>query len=280
MSRNSGGSYSLPAGNPVSSGTPISATWGNTLTGDLATEMTDSLSRSGKGGMLAPLRVPDGTVAAPSVSFTSETGSGWFRESAGVLKAAILGTYRLLLNATGLKINGTLETTGTSLLTGAVTASAGIVMNGAGTGSGQWARANLPTVGQQVSTSCGTFSTSSGTIVDVTNLTVTITTNGRPVLLTVQPASGTAYANFYSYRTGSANDALIFLDRGGANIASWDLGSEATGATFVGTTVPVGMVHYIDGVGAGTYTYKIRTLTNLGTSGVKCYNAVLVAFEL
>ena len=163
MARNSGGTYSLPAGNPVVSGTPIASTWANTLTGDISTEITNSLERNGKGGMLAPLRGVDGTVAAPSFSFTNETGSGWFRESAGVIKAAILGTYRLLLNATGLQINGTL------------------------TVSGGIDRPSLPAVGQQVSTSCANFTTTSATFVDVTNLTVTITTTGRPVVLLLQP---------------------------------------------------------------------------------------------
>ena len=121
MSRNSAGSYTLPTGNPVQSGTTITSTWANNTLGDIATELTDSLDRSGKGGMLAPMRVPDGTVTAPTVAFTSETGSGWFRESAGVLKLAILGVWRLLVNATGLQVNGTIQS-GAITSTGAVQA--------------------------------------------------------------------------------------------------------------------------------------------------------------
>lgn len=112
MARNSSGTHSLVAGNPVVTGTTIDSSWANTTLDDVSDEITDSLSRSGKGGMTAPLRGTDGTAAAPAISFTSETGSGWYRSAAGVLRCAILGTYRLLLNATGLEVNGTLNASG------------------------------------------------------------------------------------------------------------------------------------------------------------------------
>ena len=76
MSRAAGGTYTLPAGNPVVTGTVISSTWANTTLSDLATAMTDSLSRSGLGGMTAPLLGSDGTQALPAYSFTSEPSSG------------------------------------------------------------------------------------------------------------------------------------------------------------------------------------------------------------
>jgi hypothetical protein len=92
--------------------------------GDIAQALTDSLDRNGKGGMLAPMRTTDGTVAAPSHSFTNETGSGWFRHAAGELRAAILGTYRLALTAAGAVVNGTLQAIGK------LTASAGADVTG------------------------------------------------------------------------------------------------------------------------------------------------------
>lgn len=91
MPRNSAGSWSAPAGNPVVSGTAISTVWANALVSDIATEITDSLSRSGRGGMTAPIRVPDGTVAAPTMAFTSEPGSGLYRAGAGDVRLARLG---------------------------------------------------------------------------------------------------------------------------------------------------------------------------------------------
>jgi hypothetical protein len=79
MPRNASGTFSLVSGNPVVSGTLIDATWANNTLNDIANEMTDSLSRSGEGGMLAPLRLTDGVQATPGLGFTNEPGSGLYR---------------------------------------------------------------------------------------------------------------------------------------------------------------------------------------------------------
>jgi hypothetical protein len=79
MPRNASGTYSLPSGNPVSSGTLIDSNWANNTLNDLANEVTDSLSRSAEGGMLAPLRLTDGVQATPSIAFTNEPSTGLYR---------------------------------------------------------------------------------------------------------------------------------------------------------------------------------------------------------
>jgi len=55
MSRDAGGNYNLPAGNPVIPNTVIETAWANPTMADIAAALSDSLSRSGKGGMGAPL---------------------------------------------------------------------------------------------------------------------------------------------------------------------------------------------------------------------------------
>lgn len=79
--RNASGTYSLPAGNPVVSGTTISSTTHNNTMSDVSTEITDSLSRTGKGGMLAPLLGVVGTVAAPAFSYTADPDTGWYHST-------------------------------------------------------------------------------------------------------------------------------------------------------------------------------------------------------
>lgn len=91
MPRDSAGNYTLPAGNPVITGTIIASTWANTTFADLSAEMTDSLDRSGKGGMLAALHIFDGVVGAPGISFASETGTGLYRIGAAQLGIAVNG---------------------------------------------------------------------------------------------------------------------------------------------------------------------------------------------
>lgn len=83
MARNSGGTYSLPTGQPVVSSTTISSSIHNALASDVAAELTDSLSRTGKGGMSAALRGINGTAAAPSFAFTNDTGVGAYRSASG-----------------------------------------------------------------------------------------------------------------------------------------------------------------------------------------------------
>ncbi len=118
MPRNSSGTHSLPAGQPVISGTVISATTHNALTSDISTELTDSLSRSGKGPMTAALRTPDGTLAAPAHTFTNETGSGMRRNAAGDVRLTVLGVDSLNLTNAGVDVPGTLDVTGAATVGG------------------------------------------------------------------------------------------------------------------------------------------------------------------
>jgi hypothetical protein len=48
MSRNGSGTYTLPAGNPVVTGTTISSTWANNTLNDIASALTGSLSSDGQ----------------------------------------------------------------------------------------------------------------------------------------------------------------------------------------------------------------------------------------
>jgi hypothetical protein len=112
MSRNASGTYTLPAGNPVVTGTLIESSWANTTLSDLASAMTDSLSRSGQGGMTAALRVVDGTVGAPGLSFANETGSGMYRSAAGDYSFAVLGSQKIRCRSTGVDVTGALGVTG------------------------------------------------------------------------------------------------------------------------------------------------------------------------
>jgi hypothetical protein len=48
MARNGTGTYALPAGNPVTTGTTITASWANTTLSDIATALTNSLAADGQ----------------------------------------------------------------------------------------------------------------------------------------------------------------------------------------------------------------------------------------
>ena len=90
MPRNVSGTYSLPLP-PVVPNTVIQSAWANTTTDDIAQGITDSLDRNGRGGMIAPFRLVDGTVLQPAFAFASETGTGLYKASAGVMGVSVMG---------------------------------------------------------------------------------------------------------------------------------------------------------------------------------------------
>lgn len=108
MPRDLSGNMTLVTGNPVTTGTAISSTVMNSTMTDLAAEIQDSLSRSGKGGMTAAFKNADGTEAAPGLTFTNESSTGWYRSAAGVIRMSILGAWKFWYNAAGMIIKGAL----------------------------------------------------------------------------------------------------------------------------------------------------------------------------
>jgi hypothetical protein len=130
MSRDSAGTYTLPAGNPVVTSTVIASSWANTTLSDLATAMTDSLSRSGLGGMTAAFKIADGTAGAPGLSFTTEPTSGLYKISAGVFGYSISTTLRLQIDATGITVTGAVVSSGAMTATAHIVTGATVPANG------------------------------------------------------------------------------------------------------------------------------------------------------
>lgn len=104
MPRDSSGNYTLPAGNPVVTGSTISSSWANTTLTDIGSELTDSLDRSGKGAMLAVLKIVDGSVSTPGLAFGSEPGTGFYRPSSAILALTITGNQIVTVSTTAAQI--------------------------------------------------------------------------------------------------------------------------------------------------------------------------------
>ena len=76
MSRNGSGTYSLPAGNPVVTGTTIASTWANTTMNDLASAMTDSVAADGQTAMTGNLNLNSNKIvnlATPNLTTDAVT---------------------------------------------------------------------------------------------------------------------------------------------------------------------------------------------------------------
>lgn len=121
--RNSVGTYTLPSGNPVVSGTTISSTWANNTLGDLAVEMTNSLDRQGRGAMLAPLRLQAGTAGAPALTFATDSDTGLYRAGNNDIRFQVDGAQSMQFTSggtftPGVATAGTLAVTGPSSFAG------------------------------------------------------------------------------------------------------------------------------------------------------------------
>ena len=62
MSRNGSGTYSLPAGNPVVTGTTVTSTWANSTMTDIANALTQSVSADGQTPMSGPLNMATNNI--------------------------------------------------------------------------------------------------------------------------------------------------------------------------------------------------------------------------
>jgi hypothetical protein len=130
-------------------------------------------------------------------------------------------------------------------------------------------RAKLEAVGNQTSSSCGNFSTSSTSFVDITNLTISITTSGRPVIVFCQD-DGSGHGTFGGF-IGTSTSLTFKLLRNAATIVEFGTAS--------GTSKPPSAMFAIDAPAAGTYTYKVQLKAG-SAAGVNAYFMKLMAYEL
>jgi hypothetical protein len=136
-------------------------------------------------------------------------------------------------------------------------------------------QAKRAALGQQVSTSCGAYAVGT-TTADVTNLSVSITTTGRPVMvmLIADPASAGKLECISS--AGSVCVMGVYLMRGSTQIAALTMASPQMASY---SQWPVSSIATVDVPAAGTYTYKVRA-ARLGGTSAAIENAQLVVFEL
>lgn len=160
-------------------------------------------------------------------------------------------------------------------------------------GANSVTQAKLAAKTVQISTSCGTVQKANTTISDITNLTVNITTTGRPVVLQLQAADGTTSSSFsLSNSSASFGDpfaearywGLVMFNRDGTDIGRYILENVAT-STNGGFSRgwPSSSISYIDSPSAGTYTYKMRWALDAFSDAAAilfCNNVKLVAYEL
>lgn len=103
MPRNSAGTFALVAGNPVVDDTVVEASWANDTLNDIAAALTDSLSRSGSGGMTVPMEFADGTVGDPAITFGAAPTTGLYRAGTNDVRFSLAAADLVQLSAALIK---------------------------------------------------------------------------------------------------------------------------------------------------------------------------------
>ena len=117
MSRDASGNYTLPAGNPVVSGETIESAWANGTMNDIKEALTDSLSRTGLGGMVSAFKFVNGALGAPGASFINDATTGMWLSAAADLRFSAGGVQALRLQGTSATFPGTVSGIGGSFTT-------------------------------------------------------------------------------------------------------------------------------------------------------------------
>jgi len=121
--------------------------------------------------------------------------------------------------------------------------------------------------GVAISNAAVSFITNSTSYVSVTNLSVTITTTGRPVFIGLQNTT-TSSTQAYIF-AASSETGFIELLRGSTSISTYSYQGQ----------VPPPTCMIIDAVSSGTYTYSIKMKSGAG-GNVEIQTLSLIAYEI
>lgn len=227
MSRNGSGTYTLPAGNPVVTGTSIASTWANTTMTDLANALTDSVAADGQTTMTGNLQMGNNKItglATPTLSTDGVTKA----YADALIGGGGAGSF------TNLTVTGT--TTLATALTGVLKGTSGVVsVATAGTDYAGISNVQTFTAGQRGEvTALTSASTITPNLADSNNFSVTLDTNatlanptnivaGQSGVITItQDANGSrtlAYGSYWKFAgataptlttTASAVDVLVY----------------------------------------------------------------------
>lgn len=127
MPRNISGIYTLPEAAFVAGTTILSASVNSDLS-DIATALTQSLATTGVSSMTGPFKAATGSVTAPSITFGSATGTGFYLSGANEFSWTAAGILQATFGASGnvtwvgaQTFQSTITVTGAAALNGAAT---------------------------------------------------------------------------------------------------------------------------------------------------------------
>ena len=231
--RDASGNFSLSGYNPTAA-TTIEVSWATGWLADVGTEITDSLSRDGNGGMRAALECYAGTKALPGMSFGDEPSSGLYWASAGDIRFSRLNVDLLKFTDATVTVTGAVTASGAGSFA-ALTASGTLTVN-----TGTWDTGGIDIA------SGDTYAIGGANVFDdATTLTATVVDSSLTSLGTIASLVAT---------TADINNGTVDAVIGGTEPKAGTFTTlEATGAsTLTGaTTFGAEIVEAVGAVGSG-----------------------------
>lgn len=221
MPRDTGGIYTLP-GQTYVPGTIILSSDMNQKFADLTTAITQSLSRTGDGNMLAPMRVPSGSAANPTFSWSSDPQTGFFLNTPGDVRLVSAGAIIEQWTLTAVSINRPLTVTGNTSITGNLSTTGNLTVDGNST------LGNAP----------ADTTTISGPTTVNGNLQVAL---GGEELLLKPGTMDHAYMGFYA-RTSNPAIRSAYIGFGGSGSTVLDINNSLTGGNITLTPGASGII--------------------------------------
>lgn len=240
MSRNGSGTYTLPAGNPVVTGTTIASTWANNTMNDLAAALTDSVAADGQTAMTGNLNLNSNKIvnlATPTLStdavtkayadalvggagsFTTLTSSGATTFTAGT--ASTSTTTGTAVITGGLGVSGRINAANFDGIVGANTAAAGsfTTLSATGVTTVQAGTASDPAITTTGDTDTGLYFSAANTLDFSTNGTrqASITSAG---LLQFNSGYGSVATAYGCRAWVNFNGTGVVAIRGSGNVTS------------------------------------------------------------
>lgn len=131
-----------------------------------------------------------------------------------------------------------------------------------------------------ISASSGVYSTASTSLTAVTNMSVSITTTGNPVMLYLQD-DGSLSGNGSNVSVSSTNGILTYGNfawfRGSTQLTQMQIVPQNSAS---GYPMPAGNLLFMDSPAAGTYTYTLKVKCSGSSTGIQVYYQNMVAYEL
>jgi hypothetical protein len=128
-----------------------------------------------------------------------------------------------------------------------------------------------------------TFSTNATSFTDVPNMSVTIQTSGRPVMLLLSPPqtySGSAsYVELEAVTSGGAAGGRFGFWRNGNQVSEVNILTDNNNTSTPVMVIAPGQFSYVDFPGAGNHTYQFKLRRTAGNA-VYIFQTCIIAYEL